>query len=226
VSAVPQAHFDSTQRQYESATLGTWVFLATELMFFGPLFLAYAHGRVETGDAFAAASRHTDVVIGTVNTVILLTSSLCIALAVRSVMLAKQLSEGQGRDSTGIDGHTRTAARFLWLTALLGVVFLALKAVEYHAEWREHLVPWLDFRFAAKDRTGAGYFYFVYFAMTGLHAVHLIVGVSLVAMLAVRLQRGATERANIVAMTGLYWHFIDAIWVFLYPLLYLVGRHG
>jgi len=226
MSAAPLAHFDSAQRQYESATLGMWVFLATELMFFVPLFLAYARGRVEFGDAFAAARRHTDAAIGTVNTAILLTSSLCVAIAVRSAMLAAELSQTQGRHSAEIDRHLRAASRFLWLTVLLGVLFLALKAVEYRSEWAEHLVPWLDFRFAADHRTGAGYFYLAYFAMTGVHAVHMIVGVSLVATLAVRLGRGDADRANAVAMTGLYWHCIDAIWVFLYPLLYLVGRHA
>jgi cytochrome c oxidase subunit 3 len=204
-------HFDSERHQHESAELGMWVFLATELMFFGPLLLGYAVGREMYGPAFAAASRHTDVVIGTINTAVLLTSSLFMALAVLAVR----------------SDRTRLAMRCLLVTACLGVVFLVLKGFEYHSEWQEHLVPWTDFRFEPALRQGAGYFYFLYFAMTGLHAVHLSIGIAASVVFAVRLRvNSARALASQIEVTGLYWHFVDVIWVFLYPILYLVERHG
>lgn len=203
-------HFQSASRQRESALFGMWVFLATELMFFGPLFLSYAYGRLEFGEGFAAASRHTHIWIGTINTAVLLTSSFFMAAAVRATQI----------------GARRIAPLLLWITALLGAVFLALKGIEYWKEWHEHLVPWLDFRFDAQHLTGAKFFYFVYFAMTGLHAVHLTIGIGIALILAVRLQRRDALSDASVEIGGLYWHFVDAIWVFLYPLIYLLERHG
>lgn len=205
------AHFDSESRQHESAELGMWVFLATELMFFGPLFMGYAVGREAYGQAFAAASRHTNVLIGTVNTAVLLTSSAFMALAVLAVRADR----------------ARLAMRCLLATACLGAVFLALKGVEYHDEWREHLVPWMDFRFEPRLHEGAAYFYVLYFAMTGLHALHLSIGIVTVLVFALRLRvNSARALASQIEVTGLYWHFIDAVWIFLYPILYLVERHG
>ncbi|HEU4653981.1 MAG TPA: cytochrome c oxidase subunit 3 [Steroidobacteraceae bacterium] len=204
------AHFDSDARRHESALLGMWVFLATELMFFGPLFLSYAYGRVEFSEGFAAASRHTHFWIGTINTAVLLTSSFFMAAAVRAVKIDRR----------------ETAPVLLWITAALGTVFLAMKGVEYWSEWHEHLVPWLEFRFAPRHMQAAQFFYFIYFAMTGLHAVHLTIGIALAIIFAVRLQRRRKLPQSSVEIVGLYWHFVDAIWVFLYPLIYLLERHG
>ncbi|HEU4486345.1 MAG TPA: cytochrome c oxidase subunit 3 [Povalibacter sp.] len=205
------AHFESDSHRHETAELGMWVFLATELMFFGPLLLGYAVGREMYGQAFAAASRHTDVVIGTINTAVLLTSSLFMALAAAAVR----------------SDRTRMTMRCLLLTAALGVVFLVLKGFEYLSEWQEHLVPWADFRFEPRLRQGAGYFYYLYFAMTGLHALHLTIGIVASIVFALRLRvNSARALASQVGVTGLYWHFVDMIWVFLYPILYLVERHG
>ena len=203
--------FESIEQQRAAAELGMWVFLATELMFFGPLFLGYAYGRWALGESFAAASRHTDVVIGTANTAILLTSSFFMALALRAAQLSQQ----------------RATRVLLLITAALGATFLALKGLEYHDEWREHLVPWLDFRFEPRYAHGAALFYFLYFGMTGLHAVHLTIGIGIVCVFALRLHwHSAQGLSRQIEIGALYWHFVDGIWVFLYPILYLVERHG
>jgi cytochrome c oxidase subunit 3 len=204
------AHFESHEHQRDSAELGIWIFLTTELMFFGPLFLGYAILRLSFPDAFAAASRHTDAVIGTLNTAVLLTSSLFVALASRSTQI----------------GRRRAAMWCLWITALLGTVFLALKAVEYFNEWREHLMPWLGFQFDPELAHGASLFFLLYFAMTGLHAVHLMIGIGIMAWFASRLRtHDPATMATRIEIGALYWHFVDAIWVVLFPLLYLVGRY-
>ena len=189
--------------------LGMWVFLASEVLFFGGLFLAYLYGRTHWPLGWAAASRHTDVVLGTVNTALLLTSSAVIALAV-----ACEQDERQ----------RRWTARLLALTAALGSAFLAIKGVEYHAEWREHLFPGPSF---ALDTPGAQEFFALYFVMTGLHGVHMIVGIAALAILAHgRRHERDWARADHIEIAALYWHFVDIVWIFLYPLLYLVQRHG
>ncbi|HKU16067.1 MAG TPA: cytochrome c oxidase subunit 3 [Steroidobacteraceae bacterium] len=206
------AHFGSVTQAREAARLGVWVFLATELMFFGPLFFGYAWGRLKLGAGFAAASGHTDIMIGTTNTAVLLTSSLFMALAVRAIEIGKR----------------RAATRCLWITAALGASFLGLKAFEYLKEWHEQLIPWLDFRFEPPAlRNGAALFYFLYFGMTGLHALHLTIGIGIVCTFARRLRSHspAAMRAQLEG-AALYWHFVDAIWVVLFPLIYLVERHG
>ncbi|MFL6601703.1 MAG: cytochrome c oxidase subunit 3 [Steroidobacteraceae bacterium] len=209
--SAPAEHFESVERQHQAAELGMWVFLATELMFFGPLFLGYAYGRWAFPEGFAAASQHTDVLIGTVNTAILLTSSLFMALGVRAVQLKQR-------------GPTRV---FLACAAVLGSVFLALKGLEYRHEWQEHLVPWLDFRFEPVHQHAAALFYFLYFGMTGLHAIHLTIGIAVVGVFVLRLARQPlADLQNSVEMGALYWHFVDGIWVVLYPILYLLERHG
>jgi cytochrome c oxidase subunit 3 len=207
--SAPAAHFETPQNRREAAELGIWVFLATELMFFGPLFLAYAAARLSYPEGFAEASRHTDVVIGTANTAVLLTSSLFMALASRSAQL----------------GRRRAASLLLFITALLGTAFLVLKAMEYFDEWQQHLVPWLDFRFEPGLAHPASLFYLLYFAMTGLHAIHLTIGIVLVLVFAWRLRSHSPASMRLqIENGGLYWHFVDAMWVFLYPLLYLVER--
>ena len=207
--SVPAAHFENAERQRQAVELGMWVFLATELMFFGPLFLGYAYGRWSFPAGFAAASRHTDVLLGTINTAVLLTSSVFVALGVRAARL----------------DQPRSTRLFLLCAAALGVVFLALKGLEYDHEWLEHLVPWEDFRFEAPHQRAAAFFYFLYFGMTGLHAVHLTIGIVVMGVLALRACSLAESR-NQIEMGALYWHFVDAVWVVLYPILYLVERHG
>jgi cytochrome c oxidase subunit 3 len=189
----------------DTGKLGMWIFLASEVLFFGGLFVAYLYGRTHWPLGWAAASRHTDVVLGTVNTALLLTSSAVVALAVACAEDARRW---------------HWSARLLWTTAALGVAFLAIKGVEWHAEWREHLVPGPDFALAV---AGAQQFFALYFVMTGLHAVHMIVGVAVLATLARGRGRAGARQFEVAA---LYWHFVDLVWIFLYPLLYLVQRHG
>jgi cytochrome c oxidase subunit 3 len=195
--------------QADAARLGIWLFLATELLFFGPLFTGYLYGRWHFYEAFSEASRHTHVVIGTVNTAVLLTSSFTMALAAESRKASARL-----------------AMRLLAATAVLGLLFLALKGFEYYREWQEHVVPGLNFVFAEPHQREAELFYYLYFAMTGVHAVHLTVGITIVVVMAVLIARGHEQAANAerLEITALYWHFVDIVWIFLYPLLYLVGR--
>lgn len=194
-----------------TATLGMWIFLATETLFFGVLMFGYLTTRLHYGEAFASASRHTDLVLGSINTGVLLTSSLAMALAVRSVSL----------------GTRRAGAWLLAATLALGVLFLALKFAEYANDYHNHLVPWLDFMFEpATLRAGARLFFYLYFVMTGAHAVHLIIGLCLVGFMLPRVVSGRINASAVTPLevTALYWHLIDIVWIFLYPLLYLVSR--
>jgi cytochrome c oxidase subunit 3 len=212
MSAHAIAPFDSVERQHDAARLGMWVFLGTEILFFGPLFMGYIYGRFQFPEAFAAASRHTDVLLGTINTAVLLTSSFTMALAVESRR----------------EGDVRLARAMLVVTAALGSFFLVIKGVEYAKDWHEHLVPGIRFSFDAQYAGGAELLFYLYFVMTGLHAVHLTIGIGIVLAMAILLVRERNDEANAerVEISGLYWHFVDAIWIFLYPILYLVGRAG
>ena len=189
---------------------GMWVFLTTETLFFGVLFFTYAAMRFAHPAAFAAASRHTDVVMGTLNTAVLLTSSVTMALAVEAAEI----------------GRARIAARLMTATLALGIVFLAIKGYEYHREYLEHLFPGAAFRFAGPHAGGAETFFWLYFVTTGFHALHLAIGVGIVGFMAWRLARGglAAQSAASIDNVGLYWHFVDIVWIFLYPALYLVSR--
>ena len=193
----------------DTGKLGMWIFLASEVLFFGGLFVAYLYGRTTWPQGWAAASRHTDVVLGTVNTAVLLTSSAIVALAVACE-----------EDAT----RRRWTARLLWVTSALGTAFLVIKGIEWHADWQQHLVPGATF---ALNVVGAQQFFALYFVMTGPHAVHMIIGVGVLATLAHGRARGRPwARAGHVEVAALYWHFVDLVWIFLYPLLYLVERHG
>jgi len=206
----PASHFASYAQQSHAASLGMWVFLATELMFFGPLFFGYTYGRLHYPEGYADASRHTDVLLGTINTAVLLTSSAFMAAAVA----ARRLDAPRG------------AQWLLYVTAALGVVFLGIKGTEYVHEWSEHLVPALHFAFSGQHGTAVEHFFYMYFAMTLLHALHLTIGIVLTLVFAVALQRNATGFASAerLEVAGLYWHFVDSVWIVLYPILYLVGR--
>ena len=196
-------------RREAPRSLGMWVFLASELLFFGGLLAAYTHGRVMSPRGFAIASRHTHVVLGTVNTAVLLTSSALVALAVAC---------------TQNTAHRRWTARLLWFTALLGLAFMAVKGWEYAQEWKEHLFPGPGFALA---EPGAQLFFMLYFFTTGLHAIHLACGIVAVCVFARAVQRRrAWVTPDRVESLALYWHFVDVVWIFLYPLLYLVERHG
>ena len=205
-----QHHFRDLVEQKGAASLGMWVFLAQEVMFFGGLFLLYTIYRGSYPAAFAAASHHLDWKLGAFNTAVLIGSSLTMALAVHAAAL----------------GHRKKTVVNLLLTIALGAVFLGIKVVEYADKFEHHLVPGPTFQFAGADPRGAQAFYTLYFAMTGLHALHMVIGVPILAALAFFAWRGRYSPAyhTPVEMTGLYWHFVDIVWIFLFPLLYLI--HG
>lgn len=206
----PEEQYATLAQQGEAAELGIWVFLATETLFFGALLLSYTVLRHAYPAGFAEAGRDTKVVIGTINTAVLLTSSGAMAWAVHAAER----------------GQRRLLTLLLVVTAAFGLAFLALKGVEYLDEYREHLVPGLNFDPA---RGGAvELFFFLYFLLTGIHGLHLIVGIGIVCLMAVRAWRGAFSPRYYtpVEVTGLYWHFVDFVWIFLYPLIYLNGRSG
>jgi cytochrome c oxidase subunit 3 len=192
----------------ETASLGMWVFLATEVMFFGAIFLGYLYLRTTHPQEVAEAARHAHAWIGTVNTAILLSSSFSMALAVRFSQLSRR----------------ETVQRLLWVTAALGAAFIALKLVEYAMEWHDGLVPGLNFTIVDDARV-TQLFFFLYFLATGVHAVHLTIGVLTVLWMSWRLRRPPFPdwRADEIDVLGLYWHFVDAVWIFLYPLFYLVS---
>ncbi|HEX9442689.1 MAG TPA: cytochrome c oxidase subunit 3 family protein [Candidatus Binatia bacterium] len=206
-----QEQFDDLEQQHHASWLGMWVFLATEVMFFGGMFTGYAFYRAAYPLAFAAASNLLDVRLGAVNTAVLIASSFTMALAVYSAEKDRQ----------------RALIRFLLLTIVLGTIFLGVKFYEYHEKFVEQLVPGHGFRFEGPEARPAEIFFSFYFAMTGMHALHMVIGIGLLAALAFKARRGRFSAAYYtpVELTGLYWHFVDLVWIFLFPLLYLVGRH-
>jgi cytochrome c oxidase subunit 3 len=206
-----QHQFDTLGQQKEASTLGMWVFLVTEILFFGGLFLAYTIYRWQYARGFALASRHMDILLGTVNTAVLICSSLTMAMAVHSA--AK--------------GRRKPLMGYLVATMLLGAAFLGIKAVEYTEHIRHHLFPGPAFHYPGPEARSAEIFFSLYFAMTGLHALHMIIGIGLLSVLFVlaRRSRFSPEYYSPVEISGLYWHFVDIVWIFLFPLLYLIGRH-
>ena len=201
--------FDSAEQQHSAAQLGMWVFIAQEILFFGGLFLGYTYYRVAYSAAFVQGSHHLDITLGAINTAVLIASSLTMALAVHNAQL----------------GNRRAQVLFLVLTMMLGTVFLGIKTIEYGHKFHEHLVPGPDFRFEGDPH--AQIYFSLYFLMTGLHALHMIIGIAILAVLTWLAWRGSYGRDyySPVELTGLYWHFVDIIWIFLFPLLYLIGRH-
>lgn len=191
----------------ETARLGMWVFLAGEALFFGAVIVAYAVARSRSPMGFAAASAHTHLWLGTFNTALLLVSSGFAAVAAQAV------AHGQGRE----------ARRGLCGAAALGLVFLVTKGIEYGAEWREGLFPGPGFRIDGKEVAGAQLFFAWYFVVTGLHAVHLAIGVVLCGLFARDAGRMTPDSPARVHALGLYWHFVDMVWIVLYPLIYLVA---
>ena len=205
-----QHQFDTMEQQQESATLGMWLFLVTEIMFFGGVFMAYMLYRVWYPEAWSEGSRELDIVLGGLNTVVLIGSSLTMALAVRSAQI----------------GAPRATVRWLGATMVLGATFLVVKGFEYAHKFHEHHVPGPDFTFEGPHARQVEIFLSLYFAMTGLHALHMVIGLGLLAVIAwmAHRRRFTPEWYAPVEMSGLYWHFVDIVWIFLFPLLYLVDR--
>jgi cytochrome c oxidase subunit 3 len=204
--------FDTAEQQKDASVLAMWIFLVTEVMFFGGMFLAYTAYRSFYPDVFGAASRTLSATVGAVNTAVLLTSSYTMVLAVRAAQL----------------GRRRALIVFLILTMLLGAVFLGVKAYEWHEKFVEHHVPGPSFHLEGEPLQGqAQLFFSLYFAMTGLHALHMVVGFGIMLVMAWRAWLGhfSAQYYTPVDVAGLYWHFVDVIWIFLFPLLYLIDRH-
>jgi cytochrome c oxidase subunit 3 len=195
-------------RHGETVDLGMWAFLATEMLFFGSLIVAYTLYRFAYPAVFRAGAHEMEFGLGTINTAVLLISSVFMALADRAVRA----------------GKVRLGTGLLVATGMLGAVFLGIKAFEYHSKAVDHLIPGAHFRPGGPPQLQL--FFSLYFAMTGLHAIHMILGLGAVTWLIVRLRRGTLSPSNAepLAAIGLYWHFVDCIWVVLYPLFYLPGR--
>ena len=208
-------HFDDEVQQHEAATLGMWAFLATEVLFFGGLFTAYAVYRHYYFEEFMHASKHFLIWwLGAINTGVLLVSSLTVALAVHAAQ----------------NGEQKKLVRMLVFTVILGTMFLGIKAIEYTLDYHEGYVPGrffhpeLEGEAAKLNRAHLELFMGFYFVLTGIHATHMIVGLGLFAWLIYNARKGRFTRewSNPVEICGLYWHFVDLVWIFLFPLLYLI----
>ena len=206
-----QHHFDSLEQQLYASTFGMWVFLVTEVLFFGGLFMAYILYRIWYPDMFVAASHHLSIPLGTFNTAVLIGSSLTMAYAVNAAQRGAKPRE-----------------QVMWLvgTMILGAIFLGVKVIEYPTS---STTTWCPARTSTStspsSRQTAQIYYSLYFALTGLHATHMIVGMVIMAIIARMAAKGqfTAEWYTPVEIMGLYWHFVDLVWIFLFPLLYLIG---
>lgn len=228
-----EEHFENAEQQRNTAIFGMWIFLGTEVLFFGGLFLAYTFLRWASPASVEMGSRHLELPLGGINTVILLTSSFVLSVGIH-------FSE---------NGRLRLAAFLMTVTALMGIAFLCIKGTEYRHVIHEGLLPCSGFRIdrvmppasfqagitGALGQSGvpdsrsvvptvAELFFWLYFVMTGLHAVHLLIGIVLCLVIATLLCRPCGVSQNAVHNAGLYWHFVDLVWIFLFPLLYLAGH--
>ena len=203
--APPEEQFVTAQQQRHAATFGMWIFLATEVLFFGGLLVVYSAYRIWYPNDFAIGSRHLDIVLGTLNTAILLTSSFLMAGAITAARLLDR----------------RTTCLLLFLTAVCGAAFLAIKGYEWKTAISDGFWPALG-----AQPHGVDLFYSLYFVMTGLHGLHLLIGISLLVATSIRFLRGVSfsPNQNQITLLGLYWHFVDIVWIFLFPLLYFIGR--
>jgi cytochrome c oxidase subunit 3 len=215
-------HFADMEQQRNTASLGMWLFLVTEIMFFGGLFCAYLIYRTMYFNAFGAASQTLDIKLGAFNTAVLILSSVTVVFAVRAAH----------------DGKRNQLVGYLAVTVLLGLTFLGVKAIEYTEKFENHHVPGATFHFDNKfDDNGKEYpvdprqaeiFFSLYFAMTGMHALHMIIGCGLFTGLTILAWKGRYSPSYYtpVENAGLYWHLVDIIWIYLFPLLYLISRHS
>lgn len=203
-------HFTDLAQQREAAKLGMWVFLATEVMFFGGMITGYIVYRNAYPAAFRAGSVHMLFIAGTLNTALLITASLFVALAVHAAR----------------EGKRKALVLFLSISMFLGVCFLAVKGYEYYQHYLDHEVPTRSFHWDGPDPRHVEMFFVLYFFLTGFHALHMLIGVSVLAFITYFAQKGryTPEYHNPVENAALYWHFVDIVWIFLYPMLYLVGH--
>jgi len=232
-------HFADEEQQRNAASLGMWWFLGTEIMFFGGMFCAYLIYRIKYFPEFAAASRSLNLQIGALNTAVLICSSLTVAQAVRAAQMGKRMLQ----------------VKLLLATLFFGLVFLGVKAFEWHDKYTEHHIPTFDFnaknlmrenqklfgldklqndlskalelqRREADIQQRSQIFFSLYFALTGMHAIHMIVGVGIFSVITWMAWKGrfTPEYHTPLEIAGLYWHFVDIVWIYLFPLLYLIDR--
>jgi cytochrome c oxidase subunit 3 len=220
-------HFANAEQQRETANFGMWLFLLTEIMFFSGMFAAYLIYRNWYYPAFVAGSHRMIIWAGTLNTAVLICSSFTMAMGVYSAEMRNR----------------KALLTWLSLTLLLGFGFLGIKAFEWHTEWVEHHVPGLNFSSADFTHVDPAYsqdrplspdmadktqtYFSLYFAMTGMHALHMVIGCSILIILIFQAYGGmyTNGHMNTIENFGLYWHFVDIVWIFLFPLLYLISRH-
>lgn len=205
----PSYQYSNLEQQTDASTLGMWTFLGTEVLFFGALIAAYFNYRIYYGQEWIDAASNTKWVLGTVNTGVLLTSSGCIAMAVHSAE----------------DRAPKSAVPWLLATVLLGFIFIGIKGLEYFEEYREHLVPALNFDVIRYGGVNAIFFTW-YFCATGLHALHLAIGIIIAIVATLLIARERAPGGMSLRIIALYWHFVDVVWIFLFPLIYLAGRNG
>jgi len=209
-----QHHFEDLGQQHEASTLGMWMFLATEILFFGGVLMAYWVYRVIYPEAWAVAGEQQNTLFGGINTLVLIVSSLTMACAVRAAQL----------------GSRRGTVALLVATLFFGTVFLGIKSYEYHAHWQEGLFPGLHFTWNEDPQLApkVQLFMVFYWGLTGLHAAHMVIGVGLLLWIISRAWRGhfGPEYYSPVEVMGLYWHFVDIVWIFLFPFLYLIPHFG
>jgi len=204
--------FDDPVQQREAATLGMWTFITTEILFFGVLFVGYILCRVRFPEAFAEGSRHTDLLLGTAETAVLLISSCLVAVSVREVQL----------------GGRRAATWLIAGTALLGCTFLTMHGFEYVSEYHEGLIPFIRYLQTGPHSVPMQIFFCLYYFITGFHSLHVSIGVGVLVVMGWRTHRGefSQEYHTPLEMSALYWHLVDIVWIFVFPLMYLVGRSG
>ena len=207
--AILYEQFSDLEQQRESSIAGMWTFIASEVMFFGGLFLAFTVYRLNYMHAFNEASQHLNLVLATSNTAVLLTSGLTMALAAAANKM----------------GWKRSTLVLLMVTILLGALFLAIKGIEYNEDWHKGLFPGSAFTWTGSDSGHVQLFFILYFLMTGFHALHLIIGIGLILVVLLLTWRGWINRRHFMPLdiTGIYWHFVDLVWIFVFPLLYLLG---
>ena len=211
-AVAPAEQFDDAKQQREAATLGMWSFIATEVLFFGVLFAGYAICRVKFPEVFQEGSRHTDMLLGTLETADLLISSCAIAIAVREVQL----------------GGQRVAGWLILATAALGAAFLVMHGFEYVAEYHEGLIPGLHYTQTGPRAAAMQLFFCLYYFITGFHSLHVIIGVVLLLVMAWRTFHCHFDQDyhTPLELSALYWHLVDLVWIFVFPLMYLIGRSG
>ena len=201
-------HFAESKQQYDSAKLGMWLSLLTEVLLFGGLFLAYSVFRSWYPETFVNANKELNVILGALNTIVLITSSVTMALAIRSIQLDRK----------------EATLKYLFVTLLFAFTFLVIKYFEYSHKFHEGQLPGKFYTFEGIEGTNPHIFFSVYFMMTGLHGLHILGGIGVITWMMMRVRKNefSSQYYTPLELTGLYWHLVDMIWIYLFPMLYLI----